>query len=316
MLRRHYSDNRFDASDLTDLLARRPISASLLTLPPLSSPKDEEEESLSSPPSKEVALKPSPSSPLHPVAKLSLRTSPEDLPLNLDLRLSEMLKEKYPTHEEEQKEEGEQKEDENTTTTDQEEVDDKDTTTTTTTDTKKSVRDMYMDVARRFTTNFFWKDPLGVRDHRHQIDILLAPPEMGEQLSSSEEEVEEEEEEEKEEDQEQEEKEQQKASTNKTTDPRRRASTFSNFFSSMFTPTKSKPKGAFERLSAKIEAYITQLKREILVRNKSLESVKRSQRMSERERERQMRIAEEWHLRRDVRSHLARVCYCIYYGFA
>ena len=127
-----------------------------------------------------------------------------------------------------------------------------------------------------------------------------------------------EEEEEEEEDQEQEEKEQQqqKSSTNNTTDPRRRASTFSNFFSSMFSPTRSKPKGAFERLSAKIEAYITQLKREILVRNKSLESVKRSQRMSERERERQMRIAEEWHLRRDVRSHLARVCYCIYYGFA
>ena len=116
-----------------------------------------------------------------------------------------MLKEKYPAHEEEQKEE-EDVEDENTTTTDQEkeEVDNKDTTTTTTTDTKKSVRDMYMDVARRFTTNFFWKDPLGVRDHRHQIDILLAPPEMGEQLSSSEEEVEEEEERREEEDQEQE----------------------------------------------------------------------------------------------------------------
>ena len=66
---------------------------------------------------------------------------------------------------------------------------------TSTTTTKKSVRDMYMDVARRFTTNFFWKDPLGVRDHRHQIDILLAPPEMGEQLSDSEEEEESEEEE-------------------------------------------------------------------------------------------------------------------------
>ena len=80
----------------------------------------------------------------------------------------------------------------------------------------------------------------------------------------------------------------------------------------MFTPTKSKPKGAFERLSAKIEAYITQLKREILVRNKSLESVKRSQRMSERERERQMRIAEEWHLRRDVRSVRAREFFIIF----
>jgi hypothetical protein len=320
ILRRHYSDNRFDAADLTDLLARRPISASLLTLPPLSSRKEDD---LSSPPCKETALKPSPSSPLNPISKVHSRACPKDLPLNLDLRLSEMMKEKYPTTvvkkedttstaTTERKEEEEEKK--RTTNKNEEETQEETNNTTTQTKTqkedttKKTVRDMYMDVARRFTTNFFWKDPLGVRDHRHLIDILLAPPEMGEALSSDGEEEEEEEEEE-----EGEESTKNLTSTSEilypskpitspTNPPRRRVSTFSNFLSSMFTPTKPKPKGAYAKLSEKIEKYVNRLKNTIKVRKKAMESVHRSQKMSERERENQMRIADEWHLRRDVRG--------------